>query len=201
MGNANSGNKQQAPKVKYAGVDKMYDSKGWGFTQRSHEVEMAIMNGLSAQQGGPLKIMLVLTGCGENFRISESMIKERTGLSASGYRTARAKLEEMGWISKNVEGYITINMEKILMTCNSQNVNNPSQSKSDNTCNSQNIEEPEIGKKKEPYNSQNNKEPEIGKKVDTCNSQNVEELRDPTLDFYPQKRKNPAIENLTRLGL
>lgn len=122
MGNTNSGNKQQAPKVKYAGVDKMYDSKGWGFAQRSHEVEMAIMNGLSAQQGGPLKIMLVLTGCGDNFRISESMIKERTGLSASGYRNARAKLEEMGWISKNIDGYITINMEEILKTCNSQNV-------------------------------------------------------------------------------
>ena len=142
MGSINSGNKQQAPKVKYAGVDKMYDSKGWGFAQRSHEVEMAIMNGLSAQQGGPLKIMLVLTGCGDNFRISESMIKERTGLSASGYRTARARLEEMGWISKNIDGYITINMEKILMTCNSQNIVD--------TCNSQNIEGIEMPTSKEP---------------------------------------------------
>ena len=138
MGNTNSGNKQQAPKVKYAGVDKMYDSKGWGFAQRSHEVEMAIMNGLSAQQGGLLKIMLVLTGCGDNFRISESMIKERTGLSASGYRNARAKLEEMGWISKNIDGYITINMEEILKTCNSQN--------NVETYNSQNVEKIEMPK-------------------------------------------------------
>lgn len=114
MGNANSGNKQQAPKVKYAGVDKMYDSKGWGFTQRSHEVEAAIMSKIDAQSGGAIKVMFFLTGCGDNFRISKQTIKERTGLSETGYYNARTKLKNMGWISEDDKGYITINMEKIL---------------------------------------------------------------------------------------
>lgn len=122
MGNANSGNRQQAPKVKYAGIDKMYDSKGWGFTQRSHEVEAAIMSQIDTQSGGAIKVMFFLTGCGEGFKISKQTIKERTGLSETGYYNARTKLKNMGWISEDEKGYITINMEKILNLKDSKNL-------------------------------------------------------------------------------
>lgn len=112
-GNQMSNNNSQAPELKYNG-DKMKDNKGWGKAIRTHELESAIMNGLGARDMAMLKIMLFLTGNAEGFRIAEKTICERCNISETGYKEARKKLVEKGWITHEAGGHIIVNYNTIL---------------------------------------------------------------------------------------
>lgn len=59
------------------------------------------------------KIMLFLTGNGAGFRVSEKTIIERCNISETGYKKARKKLAEMGWIFHKPSDYIQVNFNKI----------------------------------------------------------------------------------------
>ena len=60
------------------------------------------------------KIMMFLTGnATEKFRVSERTIMDRCNISESGYKHARKKLAEMGWITHEPSQYIQVNFDKI----------------------------------------------------------------------------------------
>lgn len=105
-------NLKQAPAIKYQG-EKMKDTKGWGKAIRTHELEAAIMNGLGERDMAMLKIMLFLTGNAEGFQVAEKTIMERCKISESGYKTARRKLQEMGWITCVAGKSIIVNYDVI----------------------------------------------------------------------------------------
>lgn len=81
---------------------------------RSHELEIAIMNGLGERDTVAIKIMFFLTGNADNgsFRVSEKTICERCNISESGYKTARKKLISRGWI-EHKDGKITVLYDNI----------------------------------------------------------------------------------------
>lgn len=95
-------NYNQAPSIKYIG-NKLSDEKKWGYAKRSHEVESAIMCGLGERDMAMLKIMLFLTGNAEGFQVAEATICERCNISSTGYKKARKKLTQMGWLHLNAE--------------------------------------------------------------------------------------------------
>ena len=105
-------NMNQAPELKYNG-DKMKENKGWGKAIRTHELETAIMNGLGPKDMAMLKVMLFLTGNAEGFAVAEKTICDRCNISESGYKTARKKLADMGWITHS-DGQIVVNYNTIL---------------------------------------------------------------------------------------
>lgn len=104
----------QAPKIVYKG-EKLTDSKGWGKTIRTHELEWKIMSELGEREMAMLKIMLFLTGNAEGFAVAEKTICDRCNISTSGYRTARKKLSDKGWITCDLENKkIIVNYDVIL---------------------------------------------------------------------------------------
>lgn len=114
------GNRQQAPTLIHDG-DKMLDNKKWGFAQRSHELEIAMMNGLGAQDMSALKIMLFFTGnAGDgSFVVPCKTVMERCNITKPSYYKARKKLVEMGWIDAPEEdndngGQIIVHFDNIL---------------------------------------------------------------------------------------
>lgn len=107
-------NYQQAPKILYNQQEKLQDTKKWGKTIRTHELEAALMN--KCDNLAELKYMLFLTGnAGDgSFKASKTTIMERTGLSESSITRARKALAAKGFI-ECVEGQsITIHFNKIL---------------------------------------------------------------------------------------
>ena len=60
-----------------------------------------------------MKVMFFLTGNAEGFRVSEKTIMERCNISESGYKNARKKLVEMGWLNHKSGDYIQVNYDKI----------------------------------------------------------------------------------------
>lgn len=107
-------NYNQAPSIKYIG-NKLSDEKKWGYAKRSHELETAIMCGLGERDMAMLKIMLFLTGNAEGFQVAEATICERCNISSTGYKKARKKLADMGWIHINAkDNTIEIDYDAIL---------------------------------------------------------------------------------------
>lgn len=103
----------QAPVIKYKG-NKLKDSKGWGKTIRTHELEWKFMSELGERDMAMLKIMLFLTGNAEGFAVAEKTICDRCNISSSGYRTARKKLSDKGWITCDTSNKtITVNYNVI----------------------------------------------------------------------------------------
>ena len=60
-----------------------------------------------------LKIMYFLTGNAEGFAVSEKTILDRCNISESGYKNARKKLADKGWIFHQQGEYIQVNFNKI----------------------------------------------------------------------------------------
>lgn len=106
-------NINQAPKIKYNG-EKNRDTKGWGKAIRTHELEAALMNGLGERDMAQLKVMLFLTGNAEGYGVAEKTIMERCKISESGYKNARKKLIEKGWITLVASQFIIVNYDVIL---------------------------------------------------------------------------------------
>lgn len=79
-----------------------------------HELEAAFACCLGAKDFAMYKVMMFLTGnAPEKFRVSEKIIMERCNISESGYKHARKKLVEMGWIEHKPSQYIQVNFDKI----------------------------------------------------------------------------------------
>lgn len=105
-------NLQQAPAIKYSG-EKDRDTKRMGKAIRTHELETAIMCGLGDRDMAMMKIMFFLTGNAEGFKVAEKTICERCNMSESGYKKARKKLVDMGWISLIPGEMIIVNYDAI----------------------------------------------------------------------------------------
>lgn len=108
-------NIQQAPEIKANG-DKMSSqeiSLRWGKAIRPHELETAFAVCLGDRDFAMYKIMMFLTGNAEGFRVAEKTIIERCNISESGYKNARKKLVEKGWLTLIPGKEIIINYEKI----------------------------------------------------------------------------------------
>lgn len=102
----------QAPVLKHNG-EKQQSLYGWGKAIRTHELETAIFCCLGSKDYAMAKIMLFLTGNAEGFRVSEKTIIERCNISETGYKKARKKLAEMGWIIHKPSDFIQVNFNKI----------------------------------------------------------------------------------------
>ena len=85
-----------------------------GKAMRMHELEAAFACCLGQKDFAMYKVMMFLTGnAAEKFRVSEKVIMERCNISESGYKNARKKLAEMGWITHEPSQYIQVNFDKI----------------------------------------------------------------------------------------
>ena len=102
----------QAPVLKHNG-EKFQSPHGWGKAIRTHELEAAIFRCLGPKDYAMAKIMLFLTGNADGFRVSEKTIMERCNISETGYKKARKKLAEMGWIFHKPSDYIQVNFNKV----------------------------------------------------------------------------------------
>ena len=105
-------NYNQAPKILAEGTRFRGET---GKAIRSHDLETAIMNGLGDRDIAMMKVMFFLTGQaqdGQSFGVAEKTICERCNISERGYKSARKKLVEKGWI-KHEEGKITILYDNI----------------------------------------------------------------------------------------
>ena len=79
-----------------------------------HELEAAFACCLGPKDFAMYKVMMFFTGnAPEKFRVSEKTIMERCKISESGYKHARQKLVEMGWITHKPSQYIQVNFDKI----------------------------------------------------------------------------------------
>ena len=106
-------NFQQAPILKHKGV-KERNETGWGFARRPHELEAAFAECLGDKEFAMYKIMMFLSGNAPNkFRVTEKTIMDRCNISETGYKKARKKLVEKGWISHEPSKYIQVNFDKI----------------------------------------------------------------------------------------
>lgn len=105
-------NYNQAPKILAEGTRFRGDT---GKAIRSHDLETAIMNGLGDRDIAMMKVMFFLTGQaqdGQSFGVAEKTICERCNISEQGYKNARKKLVNMGWL-KHDKGVITILYDNI----------------------------------------------------------------------------------------
>lgn len=108
-------NLQQAPEIKANG-DKFKPnsiSLKMGKAIRPHELEEAFAVLLGDRDFAMYKIMMFLTGNAEGFKVAEKTIIERCHISESGYKTARKKLVDKGWITLVPAKQIIVNYENI----------------------------------------------------------------------------------------
>ena len=102
----------QAPMLKHNGK-KDQSPHNWGKAIRTHDLETAIFRCLGQKDYAMAKVMLFLTGNGEGFKVAEKTILERCNISESGYKNARKKLIEKGWITHKPSDFIQVNYSKI----------------------------------------------------------------------------------------
>ena len=102
----------QAPMLKHNGK-KDQSPHNWGKAIRTHDLEAAIFRCLGQKDYAMAKVMLFLTGNGEGFKVAEKTILERCNISESGYKNARKKLIEKGWITHKPSDFIQVNYSKI----------------------------------------------------------------------------------------
>lgn len=103
-------NMKQAPTLKFNGDKKV--SKD--FYKLPYNIITPLFNELSGKEGNLLKLMIVLLGTQQGFKITQNWVLERTGMSKDAYYRARKKLEELGYITYNEEkNTITVNIDYI----------------------------------------------------------------------------------------
>ena len=101
-------NYNQAPELKHEGK-KSQDNKFYQIPQSLADIIFNELGNSSAQ----LRIMLVLIGTKEGFKVSEQWILDRTGLQHASYITARKALIARGWLSLDNAKSITVNFNNI----------------------------------------------------------------------------------------
>lgn len=103
-------NLQQAPELKFNGEKNQSNSKqSYQIPQNLADIIFNELGNASAQ----LRVMLVLIGTKEGFKISEQWILDRTGLQHSSYINARKALVKRGWISLEAAKSIVVNYDSI----------------------------------------------------------------------------------------
>ena len=101
-------NLQQAPELKYNG-EKSISNQFYQIPQELADIIFKELGNSSAQ----LRIMMVLIGTREGFKISEKWILERTGLQHASYITARKALVNRGWLTLAAAQDIIVNFNAI----------------------------------------------------------------------------------------
>ena len=101
-------NYQQAPELKFIG-EKQKGNQSYIIPQELADIIFKELGNSSAQ----LRIMMVLIGTKEGFKISEQWILDRTGLQHSSYINARKALIERGWLNLEAAQSITVNFNNI----------------------------------------------------------------------------------------
>ena len=86
-------NFKQAPELKFTGQKP--EGQYYAIPQSLADIIFNELGNSSAQ----LRIMMVLIGTKEGFKISEKWILDRTGLLHASYITARKALVKRGWLS------------------------------------------------------------------------------------------------------
>ena len=101
-------NFRQAPELKFTG--KKPAGQYYVIPQNLADIIFNKLGNSSAQ----LRIMIVLIGTKEGFKITEKWILERTGLLHASYIKARQELVKKGWLSHSEKEGITVNFNTIL---------------------------------------------------------------------------------------
>lgn len=109
-------NLNQAPEIKFNGEKFKETPELKGKAIYSHLFMNALMNGLGERDCAALKIMLFLCGNAQGFKVAEKTICERCNISETGYRKARNKLVDLGWISYTPYKEIIVNYNTIYNT-------------------------------------------------------------------------------------
>lgn len=104
-------NYQQAPTLKFNG--KKQAGQFYQIPQELADIIFTKLGNSSAQ----LRIMIVLLGTKEGFKISDKWICERTGLQHPSYITARKALVKRGWLTHEPAEGITVNIAAIYAEC------------------------------------------------------------------------------------
>ncbi len=103
-----SGNYKQAPELRFTRAKK--SGKGPSYFGWEPELWKYINKELSGREGNCIKLINVLLGTAEGFKVSQKWICEMAGLSKDGYYKARKKLEEKGMLIYD-EGANTITID------------------------------------------------------------------------------------------
>ena len=101
-------NFKQAPELKFTGQKP--EGQYYAIPQSLADIIFNKLGNSSAQ----LRIMMVLIGTKQGFKISEKWILDRTGLLHASYIKARQELVKKGWLSHNEAAGITVNFDAIL---------------------------------------------------------------------------------------
>lgn len=101
-------NYNQAPELKFNG-EKSHDNQFYKIPQGLADIVFNELGNSSAQ----LRVMMVLIGTKEGFKISEQWILDRTGLQHASYINARKALVNRGWLSLEAANSITVNFNNI----------------------------------------------------------------------------------------
>lgn len=83
----------------------------WG-TIRTNRLERILFNNIPTKNAAELKVMLVLTGQAEGFRVPQTWIEAQCGISHSAYINARKALVARGWLTHE-DDYISVNYDEI----------------------------------------------------------------------------------------
>ena len=102
-------NYNQAPELKHNGVKKQKDTQFYQIPQDLADIIFNELGNSSAQ----LRIMMVLIGTKEGFKVSEQWMLDRTGLQHASYINARRALVNRGWLSLDAASSITVNYDVI----------------------------------------------------------------------------------------
>lgn len=108
-------NFRQAPELKFTGQKP--EGQYYAIPQDLADIIFNKLGNSSAQ----LRIMIVLIGTKEGFKISEKWILDRTGLLHASYIKARQELVKKGWLSHDETEGITVNFNTILSEKNRGN--------------------------------------------------------------------------------
>lgn len=101
-------NYNQAPELKHNGV-KSQETQFYKIPQDLADIIFNELGNSSAQ----LRIMMVLIGTKEGFKVSEQWMLDRTGLLHASYIKARKALVDKGWLSLDAANSITVNYDVI----------------------------------------------------------------------------------------
>lgn len=100
-------NLKQAPTLQHNGA------KGNGQFYALPQDLMDIVFNKLKDSSAQLRIMIVLIGTKEGFKVSEQWILDRTGLQHASYINARKALAARGWITLDAATAITVNFNAI----------------------------------------------------------------------------------------
>ena len=109
-----SGNFRAAPILKFS-EDKEDRCGSSNFYKLPQELMDAVMAGLSGNCLNQLKLMVLLIGTKEGFRLSEDYVLQHLHISEQSYLRARKALEEKGWITlkRDSPRTLTLNIDVI----------------------------------------------------------------------------------------